>query len=143
MRSSALAVLRFSASRTLRRLHRQVGGLLTFEDAISVAARAVKLIDCIGTVGDQAAARNEEAFVVDCGQFVPGRKHHDQIAMTHGQRTRGHDQAAVRSVRKGCEGALDLAGIANVDRAYHYPDRRRDRLDGAELTDPGSYGRTE
>ena len=47
----------------VRRLHRQVGGLLTFEDAIGVAARAVKLVDGVGAVGNQAAARDEKAFV--------------------------------------------------------------------------------
>ena len=100
----------------------------------------MKLVDCIGPVGNQAAAGDEEAFVVDRGQFVPGRKRDNHIAMTHGQRARGHDQARVRILCKGCEGALDFSGITNVDRAYHYPDRWRDRLQGAELTNPGGYG---
>ena len=43
----------------VRRLHRQVGGLLTFEDAIGVAARAVKLVDG-RAVGNQAAAETKK-----------------------------------------------------------------------------------
>ena len=64
-----------------RRLHRQVGRLLAFEDAIDVACRAAVLVDEIGPIGDQAAGGDEEAFVVDRGQLVPGRKRDDQIAM--------------------------------------------------------------
>ena len=57
-----------------RRLHRQVGRLLALEDAIDVAGRAPVLVDQIRPIGDQAAAGDEEAFEVDRGQFVPGRK---------------------------------------------------------------------
>ena len=45
-----------------RRLHRQVGRLLTLEDAIDVAGRAPVLVDEIGSIGDQAAGSDEEAF---------------------------------------------------------------------------------
>ena len=34
-------------------------------------------------------------------------------------------------------GALDLAGVAHVDRAHLYPERWRQGLDGAELSVPG------
>src|SRR5215471_11618156 len=39
-----------------RRLHRQVGGLLTFEDAIDVAGRASVRLDRVRSVGNQATA---------------------------------------------------------------------------------------
>ena len=64
-----------------RRLHRQVGRLLALEDAIDVAGRAAVLVDEIRPIGDQAAGGDEESFVVDRGQFVPGRQRDDQIAM--------------------------------------------------------------
>ncbi len=82
-RPSALAVLRLIDQFVLgRRLHRQVGRLLAFEDAIDIARGAPVMVDAIGPVGDQAAGVDEEASGVDRGQFVPGRQRDDQIAMT-------------------------------------------------------------
>jgi hypothetical protein len=43
----------------------------------------------------------------------------------------GHQAAA------GDDGALDLAGVAHVDRAHLHPKRRRRGLDSAPLADPG------
>jgi len=40
----------------------------------------------------------------------------------------GHDQTAIRGSREGRDGALDLAGIALVDRADLHPERRRHGL---------------
>ena len=81
-RPSALAVLRLIDQLVLgRRLHRQVGRLLALEDAIDIAGRAPVLVDQIRSVGDQAAAGDEEAVGVDRGQSVPGRQRDDQIAM--------------------------------------------------------------
>ena len=60
--------------------------------------------------------------------------------MNERQRARRHDQAAIRSAREGRDGALDLAGVAHVDRAHLHPERRRHGLDRAELPDPGGYG---
>ena len=92
-----MAVLRLIDELVLgRRLHRQVGGLLAFEDAIDVASRAPVLVDEIGPIGDQAAGGDEEALGVDRGQFVPGRKRDDQIAMNDDNGARRHDQAAIR-----------------------------------------------
>src|SRR5262245_25662672 len=44
-----------------------------------------------------------------------------------------HDQSAIRGAREGRNGALDLAGVAHVDRADLHPKRRRRSLDDAEL----------
>ena len=60
-----------------RCLHRQVGRLLAFEDAVDIARRSPKLIGRIRPVGDQAATGDEEAERVDRGQSVPSRKHDD------------------------------------------------------------------
>jgi hypothetical protein len=43
-RSSAFAVLRLSQLVLRRRLHRKIGGLLAFEDAVDVAGRAPILV---------------------------------------------------------------------------------------------------
>ena len=60
VRPSALAVLRLITSLVLgRRLHRQVGRLLAFEDAVDVAGRSPELVDPIGPIGDQAASGDE------------------------------------------------------------------------------------
>ena len=47
------------------------------EDAIDIAGREAKLLDVIGTVGDQVAGGGEVAFIVDRGQPVPCRKRDD------------------------------------------------------------------
>src|SRR5262249_58526234 len=85
-------------------------------------------------------AANEVGFEVDGGKFVPGRKRDDQIAMNRRQRTRSHDQAAIRRAREGRDGAFDLDGVAHVDRAHLDPKGRRHGLDYAELAGPGGYG---
>jgi len=58
-------------------LDRQVARLLALEDAIDIAGREAKLLDVIGTVGDQVAGGGEVAFIVDRGQPVPCRKRDD------------------------------------------------------------------
>jgi hypothetical protein len=62
------------------------------------------------------------------------------IAMKLHMGTRSRDQTAIRSAREGRDGALDLAGVAHIDRAQFHPERRRHRLDGAQLPAPGGYG---
>src|ERR1019366_4432819 len=123
------------------RLHRQVRRLLALEDTIDIPSRALVLVDQMRPVGDQAAAGDEVAFVVDRGQFMPGRQRDDQFAVNRAQRARCQDQAAIRGARETCDGALDLAGVTHVDRIYLNPERGRRCLDGAELPGPGGYGR--
>src|SRR5438445_12309071 len=64
-------------------LHRKVGWLLTLEDTVDIAGRAPILVGVIRSVGDQAAGSDMRALVIDRGQFVPGCKGDDQIAMKH------------------------------------------------------------
>ena len=56
------------------------------------------------------------------------------------RRARRHDQTAIRRAREGRDGALDLAGVAHIDRVDLHPERRRHGLDDAELAGAGGYG---
>ena len=98
------------------------------------------MVKVIRPVGDQAAGGDEKAFVVDRGQLVPSRKRDDQIATVLRRGARRHDQAAIRSVRECRDGALGLAGVAHVDRAYFHSERRRHSLDEVKLAGSGAKG---
>jgi len=78
-----------------RCLHRQVGRLLTLEDAINVTTRLLIEIDKIGPVRDQAAGGDTGAFEIDCGQLITCRKRDYQIAMTQRGPARRHEYAAI------------------------------------------------
>src|ERR1700675_977514 len=101
-----------------RRLHRHVGWLLALEDAIDVAGCAPVQVDPIRPIGEQAAGGDEGAIEVDRGKLVPRRKRDDQVAINQGWPACGHDQSAIRGLRECCYGALDLAGVALVERTY-------------------------
>jgi len=60
--------------------------------------------------------------------------------MTHRQRARRHDSAAIRGAGEGRDRALSLSGIAHADRDYIHADCRRHGLDDGELADPGGQG---
>ena len=47
----------------------------------------------------------------------------------------GHDQAAVGHAREGRDVALDLFGIAGIERCHVHSERRRHRLDRCELAE--------
>ena len=112
-----------------RLLNRQIARLDAFEDAIDVARRASELVGKISPIGDQAASGDELAGGVDRRQFVPGRRRNDQFAMDYRQPERA--KAAT---------ARSISGIAHVDRVHIDAERRRHRLDGGELADPGGCG---
>src|SRR5215212_10104251 len=59
--------------------------------------------------------------------------------MNEGQRASRHDQATIRNTREATNGALDFGGVAHVNRAQFHGERRRHRLNGCKLTDPGRY----
>ena len=72
---------------------------------------------------------------------MPGRQRDDQIAMNASPAALAVTiRPPFRSAREGRDGALDLAGVAHVDRVDLHPERRRHGLDDAELADPGGYG---
>ena len=63
-----MAVLRLDDKLVLgRRLHRQVRGLLTLEDAVDIAGRAPELVDKISRIGYQSAAGDVVAGGIDRG----------------------------------------------------------------------------
>jgi hypothetical protein len=70
----------------------------------------------VSTMPKWAACGDEQALPVDRGQVVPGRQRDDQIAMKGRGHDRCHDPTAIRSSREGRDGALDLAGVAHIDR---------------------------
>ena len=78
-----------------RCLHRQVGRLLAFEDAINVASGAAELIEKIRSVADETAYLAIETRVVDRGQSVPSGQRNDQIAMRGRRRTARDNEATV------------------------------------------------
>src|SRR5262249_35652947 len=56
-----------------RRLHRQVGGLLSLEDAVHIPGRATVLIDEIRAVRDETARGGEVAVVINRGKLMSRR----------------------------------------------------------------------
>ena len=71
---------------------------------------------------------------------MAGRKLDDQIALNARQRAPRHDHAAITRTRECRDGALGLAGVAQVERAHLHADRPRHGLDDGELADPGDCG---
>src|SRR5262249_6780916 len=117
-----------------RRLYWQVARLLTLEDTVDVTGGAAEGIDRVGAIGDQPAVHDEVAVSINRGQPMPGRERNYQLAMHRPCRGTRHNQAAIRLAREYRDGALDLAGIADIDGFHLNPERRRHALDGAELT---------
>jgi hypothetical protein len=119
-----------------RRLHREIGGLLTLEDAIDISRRAAVLVEKIRPVGDQPAGGDHEASEIDRGQLVPARQRDDQVAMNCRLRTSRHDQAAIGRAGEGRDAALDLARVAHSDGGQLHAERRCHRLNGREEAGP-------
>src|SRR5262245_54799350 len=61
--------------------------------------------------------------------------------MKYRQRAASHDQAVTRVARESRDGALDLAGVAYIDWGHLHAERRRKRLDRADLTLARGSGR--
>ena len=84
-----------------RCLHREVGRLFAFEDAIDIAGGAPKLVDSVGPVGDQAAGGDEELDRVDRGQSATDRQGKDQIAMKRNGAVGPARSGPIRAPREG------------------------------------------
>ena len=90
VRPSAFAVFRLMNNfRGL--LHRQVGGLLAFEDAIDVSGRALVPVVQVRPVGGEALIRGIISEGVDVRQAVPRRQRNDQVAMSDRRLACCHD----------------------------------------------------
>src|SRR5262245_50807679 len=114
---SALAVLRLTTSSYL------VGActgrsawLLSLKDAVDVAGRAAVRIDRTRSVGDQAAADNEEAIRVHRDQPVPGHQRDDALTMKYGKPASRHNQAATRPARNCRNGTFNFVWVAHANR---------------------------
>jgi len=131
-RPSAFAVLRL-ITRFRRRLHRQIGGFLPFEDAIHVTSGEAVLVNPISSIADQAASGSEVALRVYRRQFVSRCEGNDKIAIVPSGRAPRHDQTAIRRAREGRYSAFDLTSFAQVDRVYLHPEQWRDGLDDGKI----------
>src|SRR5262249_61244062 len=119
---------------------RQACGFVISKNPTDVAGRALALVKETRPIGDQAAGGDKGAIEVDRGQLVPRRQREDQITVSVCKRVWRYDQAADRGVRKGCDGALDLSGVAHVDRDHLHPERRRYGLDDTEQSGAAGIG---
>src|SRR6516165_2242887 len=78
-----------------RCLHRQVGRILTLEDAIDVCGRAPVLVYQISPVRDQAPGGDEMTLEIDRRQLVLRRKRDNKVLVDHCRRASRQDQTAV------------------------------------------------
>ena len=139
-RPSALAVLRLIDQLILgRRLHRKVGGLLAFKDAVNIVSGAPELIDQIRSVGDETTGSNERPVEINSWQPVFYRKPDNEVAMTVRRRAGSNNQTSIGGAGEGRNRALNLGGVAQVDLVYLHPERRCHGLDDAELGNTGRY----
>src|SRR5262249_16952713 len=106
-----------------RRLHRQIGRLRTPEDAVDVSGRQAHLIDGIIPIADQTAGENEGSPGIDRWQFMPRRQRENERAVDKRQRARRNDQTTIRRLREARNDPLDLASIAQINRAHVKPNR--------------------
>src|SRR6516164_1845990 len=74
-----------------RRLHRQVGRLLTLEDAIDVIGRTSPIIESVKSVRQQAAEFGELTVRIDGGETVTSSQRYDFRAMDDQEGVRNHD----------------------------------------------------
>src|SRR5262245_43844555 len=81
----------------------------TAQDAVNVAGRPAILIDEVGGIRHEAAARHEEPECVDRGQAVAGRERDDEIAILDGCTVRWQHQTSVWLTRKRLDGTLDVS----------------------------------
>ena len=79
------------------------------------------LIDPIGPIGDQAASV-KDWLEVHGRQLVTLRKFDDQTAMTQSPAGSRSEPTAIRRLREARDAALDLAGLADIDRNDLHPE---------------------
>src|SRR5947209_596254 len=111
-----------------RRLHRQVGRLFAFEDAIHVRSGTAVLVSKIRSIRHQAASSGDVALKVHRRQLMPRCECNDEIAIEPSGRAPRHDQTPIRRAREGRDSAFDLTGFAQVDRGYLHPEQWRHSL---------------
>src|SRR5215213_8589326 len=92
------------------------------DDASKVLQALGSLLRKHFSMHDAALAQCERA----CGpNGATIRQRDNQIVMNQRSRRGRNDQAAVCRTRKGCDVALDFAGVAHVERGIRPPHRAR------------------
>src|SRR5207302_3934085 len=91
-----------------RLYNRQVGRLLTLEDAASVDASLVVCIGHTGTVAHQTTRHGALATFVDCWDRLTRNQRHDVISFTIEEGIRADDERVNPLLRKGRELTIDL-----------------------------------
>src|SRR6185503_19408258 len=82
-----------------RGLYWEIGGFVAAQNTVNIGCRQSEYLVLIGRIGHEAAGRDKKIKSVDRGQFVPGRKRDDEIAMHDGGAIRRQEQASVRCTR--------------------------------------------
>src|SRR5262249_33816987 len=116
-----------------RRLHRQIGRFLAFENAVDVNSRAAELVDEIRPVRNQAALGGEVPGIVDPWQSVTSRQSNDRLPVYCRRGASRYDYAAARTLRECRDGALDLVDVARIDWPQLHAKCRREGLNCPEL----------
>src|SRR4029077_3522184 len=114
-----------------------IGRLFSSEDAIDVLGRVAILIDKIGSIGHQCAARRKVTGWIHGGEFVPCRKSNNQVAMNESSRARGYHQSTTASAHKDGDSSLNFGWVMRVDRNHFHAKRWCDGLDDGELPNSG------
>ena len=83
-----------------RGLYREVGGFVAAQNTVNIGRRQPEYVVLVGPIGHEAAGRDKKIKRVDRGQFVPGRKRDEEIAMQDGGAIRRQEQASVRRARE-------------------------------------------
>jgi hypothetical protein len=60
----------------------KVGWLSALEDVVDISRRLSKQFDIVGSIGHEAARRDENAARINRGQAVAGRQRDDEVAMS-------------------------------------------------------------
>ena len=126
-----------------RRLYRQVGRFLAFEDTIYIARCAPIIGDLIRSVGDQTAEGYESKTRIDCRQMMLDCEPDDQIAIRrHRSMTADPPRSARHSAREQIPRCrAHLISVTHADRDQLNADGRCRGLNGRKAAGPSLYRR--
>jgi hypothetical protein len=106
-----------------RRLHRQVGGLFSFEDAVDVAGGFPEHISQIDAIRNQAPIFCLPFIRIDRRQAVLGRKRNDSFVMVTGKGVSTYHETAIGFACKCCYRLLKIALV--TDGSGNHFDHKR------------------
>src|SRR5262249_5773506 len=96
-----------------RRLHRQVGWLLAFEDTIDIGRGEPKVIALVTSVGQQAAEFSKKTPRTDGWQTVASSQRDDLHAMDVHEAIRHHDQTTIGSASLCGNDGFEFGPVVN------------------------------